>query len=201
MPSVSYDFVPGQMVYVIDNGTIKSGSVVRVEAVVNSLSTVVTYWVNINGQPLAFTGDVYENCKAVGGYQQVVFTGTLNAADIAIAAGSPLVGSTLEASIVVDGGAPVALSLLVAGGETFQDVLDNLNATLTGVAVATLVDNNIRVTSLSTGTLSTVVITDGGTGSPVPVPYFANLNTFTGLAASVAGLGSGALEALGTQVC
>jgi hypothetical protein len=218
MPSVTYDFVPGQTVYVIVNNGINSGPVVEVVIKVQDGTpdvTTITYWVNVDSVLTAFTHDVadgaatdiFATCKGAEGYQDVVFTSTLSATGVAISASDPLAtGSpttTLEASVVIDGGSPIALSLTLDGsppGVTFQDVLDNLNASLGLVGTASLETNNIRITSATKGTSSTVVITDGGTGSPT-TPYFASLNTYTGLAASVAGVEEGALEALGDQIC
>ena len=200
MPSVTYDFIPGQTVYVVDSGAIKSGPVVEVRIVVDSGGTTTTYWVNIYGTLTAYTSGVYGSCQLTSGRADAVFSGELSATDVAIPASSPLYGSpnTLTATITVDGGGsplPVLASLPVTGSPaiTFQDVLDSLNAAVAGIAVATLYQNNIRITSLATGSSSSVVITD--------TDYFANLNTFTGLAAPVAGTDAGALEALGAAIC
>ena len=125
------------------------------------------------------------------------------------------IGSVLRASAVIDGGPPKAFTLTIAAGSgspavstvvTVQDILNNLNSVLTPVADAHVVQNNIRVTSRSKGASSTVVITDGDlqgspTGSPLELPYFETLATFTGLGSPVEGIGDGALEALGSQVC
>ncbi len=212
MPSVTYDFVPGQTVYVIDSGTIKSGNVTEVTIEITSNvpgEEVITYWVNIDGQSKGYTEDVYDSCSAASGYDQEVYLNALTGSDIAVDVS--LAGETLEASVVIDGGTPIALSFTVVGGEMFQDVLDNLNQTMNPgspltitVAEATLVENNIRITSVTTGNMSIVDITDAGSGSPVgsPIPtYFSRLNNHTGSAAKVDGNGPGAIEALQKQIC
>jgi len=203
MPTITYDFVPGQAVYVVDSGAVKSGTVIDVRAVVTTTATTVTYWVNIAGTPTAFTSGVYADCRLAAGYQDVVFTDTLVATDTAVP--SALSGETLRATVLVDGGspgilAPLALVIDSSPLQTFQDVLDDINTSLAGFAVATLYQNNIRITSLTTGASSSVAITDVSVGSPV-APYFASLNTFTGLAVPVAGTDAGALDALGDTLC
>jgi len=200
MPSVTYDFVPGQTVYVVDNGAVKSGPVVQVQIVVSSSGTTTTYWVNISGTLTAYTSGVYGTCREAAGYQDIVFATDLVATDVAWAdAGSPLLART--ATVAIDGGSPV-VSLSYSGASvTYQDLVDLLNASLTGLATAAIVDNAIRITSLTKGASSSVSIADTQIGSPLTTKLFAGVNSFTGIAAAVAGTDPGALEALGDSIC
>lgn len=207
MPQITYNYNVGDIVYFVDDG-IKSGEVLRVDIEVTSSGTTIEYVLRVDSNSQTVEqSELYENCKAESGYQNAVFTAGLTTSTVVIPVGSPLAGSTLTGTVTVDG-IPLSLSYPIGTGSpvavatniTVQDILTNLNAALSPYADAAIYNNTIRITSRSTGTTSTVVIEDG-TGSPLSDKYFANLTGFTGLASSVAGKSSGALEALGNSVC
>ena len=216
MPSVTYEFVPGQMVYVIDDGTVKSGTVTLVEITVDSSGTEITYWIQVNGDSssTAFDEeDVFATCRSASGYQDAVYLTDLTGSpsDVAID-GSPLpinlgspVGSpigspalVLQADVLIDGTTTVTLSHVVVGGETYAELVSEMNTQLGALATASLYQNNIRITSATKGSSSSIKI---GTGSPAEENYFRFLNDFTGLAAPVDGLDEGAIEELGDRTC
>lgn len=214
MPSVTYDFTPGQSVYVIYNGAVKAGTVTVVKITVDSSGTEIKYWILLAGETWAreFDGDdVFATCQATAGYQDIVFTTNLEGSPspTAIDSGSPLftgsptptAGSPsseyyLSATVYVDG-APITLSHAVTGGETYADLVSEINTQLGAAGTASIVDNNIRIMSATKGETSSVWIG----GSPSEEDYFRFLNNFTGLAASVAGKAEGAIEELATRVC
>lgn len=207
MPQITYNHSVGDTVYFVEDG-IKSGEVLRVDVEVSSSGTTIEYVLRVGtNSKTVEQSELYENCQATNGYQKVVFTAGLTSSTVVIPAGSGLAGSTLTGTVTVDG-IPLSLSYYVGTGSpatvatniTVQDILTNLNAALTPYADATISSNTIKIISRSTGTTSTVVIEDG-TGSPLSNKYFDNLTGFTGLASSVSGKGTGALEALGTTVC
>jgi hypothetical protein len=207
MSTITHLYDVGQTVYGFESNTLYSGKVLRVNAVVSSSGTVITYDLNVNNTAKNVEESLlYAYCRADGGFQDVVFTSALSTTTVVIPAGSSL--SLLTGSVIVDGGAPVALSYTVptAGSPltvtavTVQDILNDLNTTLNPMATASIVNNSIRIKSASTGASSTIAITDGGAGSPVNL-YFGVLTNFSGLSASTAGNGAGAIEALGQSIC
>lgn len=210
MPSITYTFVPGQIVYVIDNGTVKSGTVSTIEIDIANTETIITYWILLDGELAATPFDeinVFASCRAAPGFQDVVFLNSLEGSPSPVAvSGSPLpgipIGSppvlTLTADILIDGTISKTLTHTVIGGEKFADLIAEINTQLGGDAVASVYNNNIRITSATTGSSSSVLI---GSGSPLAENYFKFLNNFTGLAAPTAGLNVGAVEALGSQLC
>lgn len=194
MPSVSYDFVPGQTVYVIDSGTIKSGTVVQVDVKVTDVTQMVAYWVSIAGQTTAFTDNIYATCQAAEGYQIANFGG--NAALIATAyapSGSPS-PATLDASFLIDGTVTIPVSLVGNGPTmTFQDVISGINLALGAYGTAMVMDGNVRVQSATKNATSSVAITDAN--------LFSSLTGFVQIDTAVPGDAVGALEALGSTVC
>lgn len=194
MPSVSYDFVPGQTVYVLDSGTIKSGVVVQVDVKVTDVTETATYWVSIVGQTTAFTDNIYATCQAAEGYQIVNFGGNAVLTSTAYApSGSPL-PATLDASILIDGAVAIPVSLVGNGPTmTFQDVISGINLALGAYGTASLMDGNIHIQSATKGATSSVAITDTN--------LFSSLTGFVQIDTAVPGDANGALEALGSQVC
>jgi len=207
---INHDYTVGDTVHYIEDGAVKTGTVLKVEITVLSTGTTINYILQVGTDSVTIEESLlYGNCRAEGGYQDIVFTAALSSSTVVIPVGSTLAGSTLTGSVSVDGGTPVALSYLVAGlGSPFlvdtavsvQDILTDLNGVLNPLADAFIYQNNIRIRSRTTGPSSTVLIEDG-TGSPLADKYFANLENFTGLAAPVVGLGDGAIEGLGNQIC
>ncbi len=165
MPSVTYNFLPGQLVYVIRNGTVLPGTVVRVEIDVtpdSPIETVTQYWIRLSTTNVieAFPPeDVFENCQGLSGYQDVVFTTNIVPTDVAL---TGTAGTVFAASVLVDGTLTIPIAItLPYGGLTYQEVVDELNTILNPDATASIVNNNIRITSATTGTSSSIVITDG----------------------------------------
>ena len=215
MPSVTYDYVPDQMVFVITDGTVRPGVVSLVDIEIDSTETVITYWILVDEELIATPFDqanVFASCRAAPGFQDVVYLTDLTGSPslIAIDGGSPLLGgsppfptvgsppiATLSADVLIDGTIPVTLTHTIVGGETFADLITEMNTQMGGAAVASLYQNNIRITSATTGTTSTVDILDGSPGEE----YFRFLNGFTGLAAPIDGLDEGAIETLSNELC
>lgn len=213
---INHLYTVDETVYYVDNNSVKIGVVVKVTITVTASGTTISYLLRVgSGTVTKQEKDLYGNCKAEGGYQNATFTSGLSTSTVLIPKGSLPIGSVLRASVVVDGGPSKAFTLTITAGAgspsvstvvTVQDILNNLNSVLTPVADAHIVQNNIRITSRSTGATSTVVITDGDavgspTGSPLELPYFETLALFTGLGSSVEGKADGALEVLGQQIC
>lgn len=214
MPSVTYDFTPGQSVYVITNGQVKAGTVTVVKITVDTSGTEVKYWILVSGATYAMefgSDDVFATCQSAAGYLNIVFTTNLEGSPspeaidggspIAFGSPAPTVGSPsteyyLSATVYVDG-TPITLTHAVTGGETYAELVDEINTQLGTAATASIVDNNIRITSATKGATSSVRVD----GSPQNEDYFRFLNNFTGLAAPVAGKAEGAIEELATRVC
>jgi hypothetical protein len=85
------------------------------------------------------------------------------------------------ASVVVDGGAPQAISVVGSAAQTYTTLLAELNADTTGADWA-INGGNLRLTSTSTGTGSTIAITD--------TDLFATLTGFVAVTAAVPGVAS-----------
>lgn len=117
------------------------------------------------------------------GYQQVNVGGAKVGADA-----TSLVGATTyTATITVDSVAK-PISILGSSAATFTTLLAEINTDLAGSAVATLVGGNIRVTSVTSGTSSTVAITAG-------TLFAAPLAGFVSVTAAVPGTAGTALTA------
>lgn len=209
MSSVSHNYDVGDTVYYISSNSLKTGVVLKVSISITSSGTTINYVLRVGSNSQTVEESVlYGNCKAEGGYQDAVFTSSLSTSTVVIPSGSVYAGMTLTGAVIVDNGVPIALSYSVPGSPvtsavTVQDILNNLNNSLTPYADATIYQNKIRIRSRSTGASSTVVINDGGSplGSPLPNKYFDSMTKFTGLSSSVDGVGDGALEALSSTVC
>jgi hypothetical protein len=219
MASVTYDYIPDQTVYVILDGSVNVGVVSLVDIEIDSDGVSITYWILVDGDAVATAFDedkVFSSCRAAVGYQDAVYLTDIDGSpsSIAITAGSPLVtgsptpmgGSplavTLSADILIDGTTTVTLTHTVTGGETFADLVAEMNIQLGSAATAILYQNNIRIASTTKGASSSIQI---GSGSPIGTPpvenYFKYLNEFTGIAAPVLGLAEGAMETLSDQLC
>lgn len=127
------------------------------------------------------------------GYQRVLFTldplgspvtpQQLGCSTSGLSTGSPLV--TYAFSVSVDGGG--AQEILIEDADSFCDVIDQINAQLTG-AVAVLEDSAIIIYSDTTGASSSIDITDGPVGSPSPESdLFASLLYFDSIETPVDG--------------
>ena len=199
MPSVSYDYIPNQVVWVITGSGVKSGTVTRVSIEVLGTGTFVTYYVRLDGDrtETAFDeSDVYGTCQASHGYQIVDFGGTAVLTNPAyIPTGSPL-PATITSSILVDNPVVFGTSTpLVGNGPTitFADIINGINGYLGGYATAFLEDGNIKIQSSTKGATSAIDITD--------VNLFNNLQGFVQINAAVPGDADGAMEAYASGVC
>lgn len=212
MPTVTYLYQPNDIVYAVQSGSVKRGTVTKVD-IVHTLTqpATITYQVRFDGSASTISlGEsvLYPNCKATQGYQEVIFTSKIAPAGIAFNVapndgGSPALGPTV--TILIDGVTYVVNSSLGINA-TFQDVLNELNTVIgpagANVGLATINTGKIRITSNTKGELSIVELQDVGTGSPVlSYGYFSQMYRFSGIAAAVDGLAEGALEALGNSVC
>ena len=88
-----------------------------------------------------------------------------------------------DASIVVDGGGAQLINIVGEEAQTSATLIVQINQDLTGASIA-LAGGNLVVTSDTTGTSSTIAITD--------TDLFSTLTNFTAVDAAVAGTGSGA---------
>ena len=88
--------------------------------------------------------------------------------------------TTYTANITIDG-TTYPISTLGSAAATYTELIAVINASISG-ATAALVGGNIKVTSYTTGTFSTVLIVDTG-----PNFLFASLTTYVAINAAVAG--------------
>ncbi len=120
------------------------------------------------------------NPAGTAGYQEVSFTVTKVGGDPSGLANDETV---YDASIVVDGGGPQLINIVGEEAQTFTALLAQINQDLTGAAI-TLVAGDLRTTSGSVGTSSSIAITD--------TDLFLTLTSYQALESAVAGTGSGA---------
>ncbi len=143
-----------------------------------------------SGSPL--TGTLLPNLRSVvAGSPFTLEAPSLSAATVS--EGNPTglanTSTTFSASFVVDG-TPRAIQFAGSSAQTYGDLLDLINIDLGntgspragGVAIATIVAGNILITSASTGTASTIVITDSN--------LFSSLGFFVSFLTSVPGIGA-----------
>ncbi|KKM20678.1 hypothetical protein LCGC14_1643070, partial [marine sediment metagenome] len=144
------------------------------------------------GSPLA--GNLLPNLRSVvaGAGSPLIALDAPTVSDPTVSEGNPTglanTAAVFSASFVVDG-TPRAIQFAGLSAQTYGDLLDLINIDLGntgspragGVAIATIVAGNIVVTSASTGTASTIAITDSN--------LFSSLGFFVSLLTSVAGTG------------
>jgi hypothetical protein len=97
------------------------------------------------------------------------------------AGGTDIVYPTYTATVVVDG-VSKAISILGSAALTFTTLLAEINTDLGAAAVASISGGNIKITSATTSTTSSVAITAG--------TLFPALTSFSTIATAVAGTGS-----------
>jgi len=194
MTTVTWDFVPNQTVWVITAAGVKSGVVNRAEAVSTGAGTTITYYIKLAGDSVetAFLeADVFATCQAASAYQTVLYGGGIASGSIAWTdSGSPL--TVLTASVTIDTVNVIPLSISGAS-LTFQSVVNTLNSQVGTYGTVAIVGGNIRITSASTGTSSSVSITDTN--------LFSSLAGFSVVDDAVAGKANGAVEAYAAQIC
>lgn len=189
---------PGDIVFVIDDSTVKEGVIQLVEINISDSGTTIEYWILVEGETTtrSFLEDnVYASCRAAPGFQDIVFdvepcttlgVSCLDGSPSPIALdansevfmGSPFVGTgsplgiDTQLTIIVDGMIYLPIELRVEIDVTFADIVDSLNALIEPFATASLYQNNIRITSATTGVDSSIEIRDGVllTGSPIGSP-------------------------------
>jgi len=108
---------------------------------------------------------VFKNNNTAGvaeGYFPITYTSAL----ATTAASGYTTSTTYDATITVDGGSPQTINVTGAANKTVNDVLIDINNQLDG-ANATLSSDGLTltVTSLSSGSTSTIAITDGATNA------------------------------------
>ena len=132
--------------------------------VVNVINTAI----GANGTAAVSNGDIRVTSATFGATSKVVITaGTLFPALTGfVSVLPPSVGSgqlrTYSAVVVVDGTIRRNVNFTGVAGATFQNVIDEINTDLGGVATAALNGGNIRITSATTGITSSVAIYDSG---------------------------------------
>lgn len=103
----------------------------------------------------AFFDDLSDSPDDTAGYQDVNFGGSitdeLNATNLA--------AGTHTATINVNG-SPIQISINAALATNFADLVTEINNDLGGIATASIVNGNIRVSSNSVGSSSTILIVD-----------------------------------------
>jgi hypothetical protein len=106
----------------------------------------------------------------------------------------PIIGSPPQQygfEVSVDGGLAQTITIdptVVDSQYTFCDMIADINGQLVG-AYATLEDSGIVIYSDSHGTGSSILITDGDSGSPATIfPLFASINYFDSLETPVDGV-------------
>ena len=114
------------------------------------------------------------------GYQEVDFTVSKAGGD---ATGLANDATVYTASVVVDGGASQPIAVTGSAAQTYTTLLAELNADTTG-AVWSIEGGNLRCTSSSTGSGSTVAITTG--------TVFTTLTNYSAVLTAVAGTGAAA---------
>lgn len=118
------------------------------------------------------------NLVPTAGYQAATFSVAKAGGDATGLANDATVYTT---TITVDGAAQ-AISVVGSAAQTFTTLLAEINTDLGATATASIVGGNIRVTSATTGTSSTVLMVTG--------TLFPALTNFTAITAAVAGTGS-----------
>lgn len=127
------------------------------------------------------TAGTATNLVPTAGYQAATFTVAKAGGD---ATGLTNDATTYTTTITVDGVAK-AISVVGSAAQTFTTLLAEINTDLGASATAAIVGGNIRVTSATTGSSSTVLMVTG--------TLFPALTNFTAITGSVAGTGSAAL--------
>lgn len=122
------------------------------------------------------------NPAGTAGFQEVSFGVTKVGGDPSGLANDETV---YDAAIVVDGGGSQLINIVGEEAQTFTELLAEINQDLVG-AVITIVAGDLRVTSNTTGTSSSVAITD--------TDLFSTLTNFTQVESAVAGTGSGSAD-------
>lgn len=122
-----------------------------------------------------------DNAGTTHGTQEITFSSPID--ELAVC--GLLNGTTYTASIVVDGGASQSISWNPPVNATYQDMIDEFNAQVKGALMDTDTAGNLVVTSASSGTVSTIAITDGVTNQ-----FFADATNFSAIAAAVNGTGT-----------
>lgn len=113
---------------------------------------------------------------ASSGFQDVDYTNPITNTDITtVAAG------TYDFQINVDVGGFVTVSIVLVGGETYQDVLDLINLQLVNASVS-IANGNLRFSANSSGFNSSVALNNGTT-----LDLFAALPGFVSFATAVNG--------------
>lgn len=90
------------------------------------------------------------------GYQEILFTPSITGATLVNGTSAPI---TYEIDVQVDGGIVQHITINGVNISDYNSLVSDINAVLTG-AVASIVGGNIRITSITTGVLSSVIIVD-----------------------------------------
>lgn len=100
--------------------------------------------------------ELYNEESTTGGYQEVSFASVIYPSEIVDTTG------TLSFNVTVDGEAsPQAISVAVLSTDTKQDLLDAVNYQLDGANVEITSSGNLRITSVTEGTNSSISIASG----------------------------------------
>jgi len=114
---------------------------------------------------------------ATAGYQEIDYGNSI--------VGTNLVGlsaNTYDFSINIDGGGFNSTTVTLSGSETFDQLITAINGAITG-ATASIVNGQLRFTSGSSGTSSTIGLTNGTT-----LDLFAAIVSYVGLLTPVNGV-------------
>jgi hypothetical protein len=111
---------------------------------------------------------------------------------VAINAAVPGTSITYTATVNINGGAPISLSIDGASAQTFTSLLAAINTTLNGAATAILSGGNIKITSTELGPTSSILIAD--------TTLFSSLSGYISVTAPVVGLISNLTSSSATYV-
>ena len=116
------------------------------------------------------------------GKQIIDFGGTVVGTNTAYS--GAYLGQVVTATIVIDGTSyPVTSGVAITGTETYNDMLNIVQTAIGAAGTINIINGDIVITSATTGTTSTVLITDGGPLSE----FFGGMDGFVAFKTPVAG--------------
>ncbi|KKM85863.1 hypothetical protein LCGC14_1284750, partial [marine sediment metagenome] len=175
-----------------DADTVVAGSMITaIGAVADFGTSVIGAVVTVTNAAVSSVADAVDDSSAPTGFTFLVTTqgtdilfGSLTdfaAIDLVVPG-----QTTYEATVEVDGGGPQAIAIIGTVAQIFTDLLTELDVDLTG-ATSAITNGNLRITSNTVGSSSSILITDITSGTPGTAPLLANLSAFQGLNTATAG--------------
>lgn len=121
-----------------------------------------------------------DNAGTTQGTQTIAYSVDIDASDVC----GLLNGTTYTCTATIDGVAN-SVSWDPPASSTYQDMIDEFNSQVVGALADIDVDGNITVTSITSGTTSTVLITEPGAND-----FFADSTSYSAINAAVDGTGT-----------